>query len=65
MNVCGDGKRSTNEECDDGNLNDGDGCSQNCLVEEKFHCTEENKCTISFFRFGENWKIVGQGSSSL
>ncbi|KAL3989294.1 hypothetical protein ACH3XW_27090 [Acanthocheilonema viteae] len=47
MNVCSDGKRSTDEECDDGNLNDGDGCSQNCLVEEKFHCVEENKSSPS------------------
>uniref|UniRef100_A0AAF5PJE5 DUF4215 domain-containing protein n=1 Tax=Wuchereria bancrofti TaxID=6293 RepID=A0AAF5PJE5_WUCBA len=47
MNVCGDGKRSNDEQCDDGNLNDGDGCSQNCLVEEKFHCVEENKLSPS------------------
>ncbi|KAM3729084.1 Pappalysin-1 [Dirofilaria immitis] len=48
MNVCGDGRRSNDEECDDGNLNDGDGCSQNCIVEEKFHCIEENKLSPSF-----------------
>uniref|UniRef100_A0A915PPJ6 Sushi domain-containing protein n=1 Tax=Setaria digitata TaxID=48799 RepID=A0A915PPJ6_9BILA len=46
-NVCGDGKRSIDEECDDGNLNDGDGCSQNCIVEEKFHCVEESKESAS------------------
>ncbi|VDO56154.1 unnamed protein product [Brugia timori] len=46
MNVCGDGKRSKDEQCDDRNLNDGDGCSQNCLAEEKFHCVKENKCII-------------------
>ncbi|OZC08631.1 hypothetical protein X798_04312 [Onchocerca flexuosa] len=48
MNVCGDGRRSIDEECDDGNLNDGDGCSQNCVVEEKFHCTEESELSPSF-----------------
>lgn len=25
-------------ECDDGNLNDGDGCSHDCKVEENFLC---------------------------
>ncbi|HEY6178029.1 MAG TPA: DUF4215 domain-containing protein [Kofleriaceae bacterium] len=28
--VCGDGRREGNEECDDGNLVDGDGCDHNC-----------------------------------
>ncbi|VDN02309.1 unnamed protein product [Thelazia callipaeda] len=48
MNVCGDGKRSNDEQCDDGNLYNSDGCSQDCLVEEKFHCVEVNKSTASF-----------------
>lgn len=39
-NVCGDGKRAGSEECDDGNLEDGDGCSQQCTVEANFHCFE-------------------------
>lgn len=42
MNVCGDGLKGADEECDDGNLNNGDGCSQYCTVEEKFHCVEES-----------------------
>lgn len=47
MSVCGDGKRSKDEQCDDRNLNDGDGCSQNCLAEEKFHCVKDNKLSSS------------------
>ncbi|MBN1494182.1 DUF4215 domain-containing protein [Candidatus Peregrinibacteria bacterium] len=31
--VCGDGFLSPGEQCDDGNKNDGDGCSSLCLVE--------------------------------
>jgi cysteine-rich repeat protein len=31
--ICGDGIVDPGEECDDGNSNDGDGCSGNCTVE--------------------------------
>ena len=31
--VCGDGHRDTDEECDDGNRQSGDGCSSECHVE--------------------------------
>jgi len=31
---CGDSERSDDEACDDGNLDNGDGCSANCLVVE-------------------------------
>lgn len=30
---CGDGHRSSNEECDDGNVNPNDGCNADCRVE--------------------------------
>ncbi|VDK35798.1 unnamed protein product [Gongylonema pulchrum] len=48
MNVCGDGIKGSDEQCDDGNLYDGDGCSQQCTVEEKFNCIQENKCMLLF-----------------
>lgn len=32
-NVCGNGLREISEQCDDGNLRDGDGCSGTCEVE--------------------------------
>lgn len=31
---CGDGIRSGSEICDDGNVNDGDGCSKDCMSDE-------------------------------
>ena len=31
--ICGDGKLAVREYCDDGNLNDGDGCSEQCELE--------------------------------
>lgn len=33
--ACGDGKRDEGEECDDGNLVDGDGCSSECTIERR------------------------------
>ncbi|XP_040840242.1 pappalysin-2 [Ochotona curzoniae] len=40
---CGDGKveKSLGEECDDGDLLSGDGCSRACELEEGFHCVGE------------------------
>ncbi len=31
--VCGDGEKESFEACDDGNLDDGDGCSERCELE--------------------------------
>ena len=32
--VCGDGLRSFLEQCDDGNVQDGDGCDSSCTLEQ-------------------------------
>ena len=34
---CGN-KRQIGEDCDDGNLNNGDGCSSSCTIESGFSC---------------------------
>ena len=34
----GDGRYHVPEECDDGNLNNGDGCSSKCTIETAFEC---------------------------
>ena len=41
--VCGDGavQTATNEACDDGNTDDGDGCSSACAIEEGWDCAGE------------------------
>jgi len=36
---CGDGVRQTEEACDDGDLDSGDGCSNACHVEAGYSCT--------------------------
>jgi cysteine-rich repeat protein len=38
--VCGDGIQHSGEECDDGNGEDGDGCSATCEIEVGAGCTE-------------------------
>ena len=37
---CGDRNIDEGEECDDGNTNDGDGCSSTCQVEDGFTCVD-------------------------
>ena len=36
---CGDGRRTSGEECDDGGTDDGDGCSPSCRIEPDYHCS--------------------------
>lgn len=58
VNVCGDGKKGDSEECDDGNLKDGDGCSHQCVVENGFHCLEANKGSKSpkvYYKIIHKW----------
>lgn len=38
--ICGDGRTLGQLECDDGNTQDGDGCSHDCRVEEGWKCWE-------------------------
>jgi fibro-slime domain-containing protein len=42
--VCGDRVRGITEGCDDGNTEDGDGCSATCSIEEGFRCPETGAC---------------------
>ena len=36
--ICGNGIKEDNEQCDDGNLISGDGCSSTCKIEEENEC---------------------------
>ena len=38
---CGDGVKSGDEGCDDGNDEDGDGCARDCSIEAGFVCSED------------------------
>ena len=43
--LCGDGLL-LDLQCDDGNTDDGDGCSQNCIIEEGWHCEANNSASV-------------------
>jgi len=61
--MCGNGIRQGSEQCDDGNLVDGDGCSKLCQVEGGYACElkllddvgdqcyqcQDSDCTVFFF----------------
>ena len=36
--ICGNGKRASNEECDDFGTENGDGCAANCTIEADSTC---------------------------
>jgi cysteine-rich repeat protein len=44
LDICGDGLRRHQEECDDGNLDDGDGCTNGCKLEQGFYWPETGSC---------------------
>ena len=43
IGICGDGVEGGEEECDDGNVENGDGCSTNCVIEMGYSCIVGNK----------------------
>ncbi len=44
---CGDANIDPDEKCDDGNQNDGDGCSHECEVEDGFACKDSDGTDLS------------------
>src|SRR6185369_9302883 len=44
--ACGNGVINPNEKCDDGNRDDGDGCSSKCQIEAGYTCLK--KRTVCF-----------------
>lgn len=46
--LCGNGVMASPQGCDDGNLNNGDGCSSTCSIETGFGCSPTNPsvCTV-------------------
>ena len=69
---CGDGQITHEEQCDDGNQNDGDGCSSTCRVEPGYFCTNGScdplKCGNGELDDGElcddGNREIGDGCSS-
>ncbi len=65
--ICGDSEPDIGEECDDGNLSNGDGCDSTCLVEAGSNCTlaiagQASENIIGDGSFEEDdgtWTIIG------
>jgi MYXO-CTERM domain-containing protein len=51
--VCGDGLVQGDEACDDGNADDGDGCSAQCAVEDGFVCEDSEFVFNGDFDLGD------------
>jgi len=60
LSICGNGIVEGSEECDDGNLNDGDGCDHKCQHEEGWFCTKERPSVCS--RPGDHKHYSGDDS---
>jgi len=59
---CGNGLRAPNEACDDGNTEDGDGCSGNCLaVEVGYACFPEGTPCRQIARCGDGVVAPSEG----
>lgn len=59
FNICGDGKQTENEACDDGDLDPDDGCTPLCefTCEDNSDCSGKDECLGD--RVCENHKCVG------
>jgi RHS repeat-associated protein len=55
---CGDGLRSANEACDDGNRTNGDGCSSTCAVEPNFQWHDDG-CSCDWV-YNKKWCCDGR-----
>lgn len=61
--VCGSGKMIHPEQCDDGNLNGGDGCSRLCEVERDYFCFgAPSRCmsTTEMWAQAENTLVIAE-----
>lgn len=60
-NVCGNGVREAQfEECDDGDVEPLDGCSESCTIERGYWCSEdESGLTACFVTCGDGVRAVG------
>ncbi|HRH93716.1 MAG TPA: S-layer homology domain-containing protein [Candidatus Peribacteria bacterium] len=54
MGYCGDKTKQTGEQCDDGNMNDGDGCSHECIQETAGSQPQGPLCE-GRYQIGENY----------
>lgn len=58
LSVCGDGHKTQEEGCDDGNLIGGDGCSEVCQVEADYVCKTQEAYQASMCSYNASLKFV-------
>ncbi len=58
LQICGNGMKEGNEQCDDGNLNNGDGCSSTCILETRDEEGNENMGEYNKFDILRNILII-------
>ena len=57
--MCGDGRRTGSEACDDANLDDNDGCSATCTLEGESFVAQMQRTAIAFLRQpGRLWNTL-------
>lgn len=69
---CGDALIGPNEQCDDGNAESGDGCSEFCLIEDNYSCTGPfiptgNNVVVNpgFESFSDNWNGFSNAGNEI
>ncbi len=63
--ICGNGVREGNEQCDDGNLISGDGCSSTCKIEEEDECPPISITDISGKLTKVTTSTIGIGTTPI
>jgi cysteine-rich repeat protein len=58
---CGDGFRTSDEGCDDGNKAKGDGCNAACVVEENFECAGGSDSSPDICKCLQDWYSPASG----
>merc|ERR1712072_1172020 len=64
LSICGNGIVEGSEDCDDGNHNDGDGCSHVCQTEPGWFCTKERPSISSYDPHNHDSQTNNQSSQS-
>ena len=62
--VCGDGVVEGAEQCDDGDVANGDGCSASCMVEDGWSCNDASPSMCSQNSTGTNLTLVKEVSNN-
>lgn len=63
--ACGDGVVNTGEECDDGDPDDGDGCSSSCVIEAGYRCEGSPSVCVTICDLSGEYRSPPPGASTV